>query len=62
MLVTSIPEAFTYSVAFTGAALLLFGGVKGHFTETNRIKSAMQSLLVGGSAAAGAFGLAHAFG
>jgi vacuolar iron transporter family protein len=42
--------------------LLLFGGVKGHFTGTNKIKSAVQSLLVGGLAAAGAFGLAHAFG
>jgi VIT1/CCC1 family predicted Fe2+/Mn2+ transporter len=62
MLVASIPQAFTYSVAFTGLALLVFGGVKGHFTGTNKVKSAMQSLLVGGLAAAGAFGLAHAFG
>jgi VIT1/CCC1 family predicted Fe2+/Mn2+ transporter len=62
MLVASIPQAFTYSVAFTGVALLPFGGVKGHFTGTNKIKSAVQSLLVGGLAAAGAFGLAHAFG
>ena len=62
MLVTSIPQAFTYSVAFTGVALLIFGGVKGHFTGTNRIKSAVQSMLVGGLAAAGAFALAHAFG
>ena len=62
MLAASIPQAFTYSVAFTGVALVLFGGVKGHFTGTNKIKSAAQSLLVGGLATAGAFGLAHAFG
>ena len=62
MLVASIPQAFTYSVVFTGLALLIFGGVKGHFTGTNKVKSAVQSWLVGGLAAAGAFGLAHAFG
>jgi VIT1/CCC1 family predicted Fe2+/Mn2+ transporter len=62
MLVASIPQAFTYSVVFTGLALLVFGGVKGHFTGTNKVKSAAQSLFVGGLAAAGAFGLAHAFG
>src|SRR6478609_4093164 len=57
MLVASIPQAFTYSVVFTGLALLVCGGIKGHFTGTNKVKSAVQSLLVGGLAAAGAFGL-----
>ncbi len=62
MLVSSISNAFVYSVGFTGMALLLFGGVKGHFTGISRIKSALQALLVGGLAAAGAYGLAHLFG
>lgn len=62
MLVASIPQALAYSVVFTGVALVVFGGVKGHFTGISKIKSAVQSLLIGGLAAAGAFGLAHAFG
>jgi vacuolar iron transporter family protein len=62
MLVSSISEAFTYSVGFTGLALLVFGGIKGHFTGINKAKSAAQTLLVGGLAAAAAYVLAHAFG
>lgn len=62
MMLTHIPEAFMYSVLFTGLALLVFGGIKGHFTGINRFKSAVQALLVGGLAAAGAYLLAHAFG
>jgi len=62
MLFSSITQAFLYSVVFTGVALLIFGGVKGHFTGISRIKSAIQALLVGGLAAAGAYSLAHAFG
>jgi VIT1/CCC1 family predicted Fe2+/Mn2+ transporter len=62
MLVSSIPDAFANSVGFTGVALLLFGGIKGHFTGINKLKSALQALLVGGLAAAGAYALAHAFG
>ncbi len=59
---SSIQDAFVYSVVFTGIALLVFGGVKGHFTGISRIKSAIQALVVGGLAAAGAYALAHAFG
>jgi VIT1/CCC1 family predicted Fe2+/Mn2+ transporter len=44
------------------AALLIFGGVKGHFTGLNRLVSAAQTLLVGGLAAAAASWLAHLFG
>lgn len=62
MAVSSISEAFTYSVGFTALALILFGGVKGHFTGINKAKSAAQTLLVGGLAAAAAYVLAHAFG
>lgn len=62
MMLSRIPDAFTYSVVFTGLALLVFGGIKGHFTGISRVKSAMQALLVGGLAATGAYLLAHAFG
>jgi VIT1/CCC1 family predicted Fe2+/Mn2+ transporter len=62
MAVTNISEAFTYSVGFTALALVIFGGIKGHFTGINKAKSAGQTLLVGGLAAAAAYLLAHAFG
>jgi VIT1/CCC1 family predicted Fe2+/Mn2+ transporter len=62
MLTSSISEAFVYSVGFTVVALLMFGGIKGHFTGINRAKSAGQTLLVGGLAAAVAYALAHSFG
>ncbi len=62
MLVSSISEAFAYSVGFTGLALVVFGGIKGHFTGINKAKSAAQTLLVGGLAAGAAYALAHAFG
>ena len=62
ILVGTVGEAFKISVVVTGIALLIFGGVKGYFTGVNRFKSAAQTLLVGGLAAATAFGLAHLFG
>jgi VIT1/CCC1 family predicted Fe2+/Mn2+ transporter len=62
ILMSSISEAFKYSVGFTAVALVMFGGIKGHFTGINKAKSAAQTLLVGGLAAAAAYGLAHAFG
>ena len=58
----SIAAALELSVFTTGAALLVFGAVKGHFTGVNMLRSALQTLVVGGLAAAAAFGLAHAFG
>ena len=62
MLTTNISQAFAYSVGFTAIALLIFGGIKGHFTGINKAKSAFQTLLVGGLAATAAYSLAHAFG
>jgi VIT1/CCC1 family predicted Fe2+/Mn2+ transporter len=59
---SSISQAFAYSVGFTALALVLFGAIKGHFTGINKAKSAGQTLLVGGLAAAAAYALAHAFG
>ena len=48
------------SVAFTLLALFVFGYVKGHFTGAGPIRSALQTTLVGGLAAAAAFGIARA--
>ena len=57
----NIATALKTSVMTTGMALLAFGAVKGHFTGVNLVRSALQTLVVGGLAAAAAFGLAHAF-
>ncbi|MGY4567144.1 VIT1/CCC1 transporter family protein [Bradyrhizobium sp. USDA 3256] len=62
MLAHGITTALHISVAATGFALLCFGAVKGHFTGVNKIKSALQTLLVGGLAAGAAYWLAHLFG
>ena len=50
--------ALVYSVIFTLLALLIFGYVKGRFTGTRPFRSALQTALIGGLAAAVAFGLA----
>jgi VIT1/CCC1 family predicted Fe2+/Mn2+ transporter len=62
MLTRNLTEALKISVLTTGVALLVFGGVKGHFTGLNRFVSAGQTLLLGGLASAAAFWLAHLFG
>ena len=61
MLVPTVPDAMVWSVISTGVALLAFGAIKGRFTGTNLVRSAIQTLVVGGLAAGAAFGLAHAF-
>ena len=53
-------RALTVSVAFTLLALFVFGYVKGHFTGARPLRSALQTALVGGLAAAAAFGIARA--
>jgi VIT1/CCC1 family predicted Fe2+/Mn2+ transporter len=53
-------RALAVSVAFTLLALFVFGYVKGHFTGARPIRSALQTALVGGLAAAAAFGIARA--
>jgi vacuolar iron transporter family protein len=62
MLAPSVGGALLISVLTTGLALLIFGAVKGHFTGVNRVRAALQTLVVGGLAAGAAFGLARAFG
>ena len=61
ILLGSMHEALTYSVVFTGIALLVFGAVKGRLTGINPLKSGAQTLFVGGFAASAAFYLAHLF-
>jgi len=58
----SIAQALPISVGATGVALAAFGAIKGLFTGISPIKSAAQTLLVGGLAAGAAFWLAHLFG
>jgi predicted membrane protein (TIGR00267 family) len=54
-------QALLYSVVFTGIALALFGAVKGRLTGINMVKSALQTMFVGGVAAGAAFYLASLF-
>jgi vacuolar iron transporter family protein len=59
MLLPSVHTALLVSVGVTLAALFLFGYVKGRFTGVPSLRSAMQTVIIGGIAAAAAFGLAR---
>jgi vacuolar iron transporter family protein len=50
--------ALLVSVIVTLAALLVFGAFKGRFTGTAPLRSGVQTLLIGGLAAAAAFAIA----
>jgi VIT1/CCC1 family predicted Fe2+/Mn2+ transporter len=54
--------ALGVSVVATLVALALFGYVKGRFTGASPARSALQTALIGGLAAAAAFGIARAIG
>lgn len=56
----SVRTGLGFSVALTLLALTLFGYIKGHFTGTGPAGSAIQAVLIGGLAAAAAFGIAKA--
>lgn len=58
----SSSEALKISVGVTLVALVVFGYVKGRFTGANPVKSAVQTAVIGGLAAAAAFGIARAVG
>ncbi len=62
MLGLQLSRALVFSVIFTGIALAIFGAVKGRLTGINMIKSAIQTMIVGGIAAGAAFYLASLFG
>jgi VIT1/CCC1 family predicted Fe2+/Mn2+ transporter len=55
-------RALLVSVAFTLLALLVFGYLKGRFTGARPVRSALQTALVGGLAAAAAYSLAKLLG
>ena len=52
--------ALKVSVGVTLTALAVFGYIKGRYTGTKPIRAAMQTVLIGGLAAAAAFLIAHA--
>jgi VIT1/CCC1 family predicted Fe2+/Mn2+ transporter len=58
MVVSSPANGLLYSIFVTSLALLLFGYIKGRFTGLRPIYTAVQTLVVGGCAAAVAFALA----
>jgi VIT1/CCC1 family predicted Fe2+/Mn2+ transporter len=58
MLIPTAETALLFSVGFTLVALFIFGYVKGRFTGNRPFRSAVQTTLIGGLAAAVAFGLA----
>jgi len=55
----SLPTALSASIAITLVALLVFGGVKGRLTGAGTVRSALQTVLIGGLAAAAAYLLAR---
>jgi len=59
MVGSSLPSAFNASVAITLVALLVFGGVKGRLTGSGTLRSAVQTLVIGGLAAGAAYLLAR---
>ena len=59
MLLHEAHRALPLSVVFTLAALLAFGIAKGRFTGVHPVRAGLQTVLVGGLAAAAAFALAR---
>jgi len=60
--IRSIHTALVASVVSTLLALLVFGYIKGRFTTAKPMRSAWQTMAVGGVAAAAAFLIAKAIG
>lgn len=56
--ISDAPQALLYSVGLTLVALIVFGFVKGRFTGAPALRSAMQTLVIGGIAAAAAYYIA----
>jgi predicted membrane protein (TIGR00267 family) len=61
-IVPSVHRALIVSVLVTGFALALFGYIKGRFTGKRPLRSAWQTVAVGGLAAAAAFALSKLLG
>lgn len=62
MLVRDAVSALTFSVVVTLLALGVFGYIKGKFTGAPPLRSAVQTVVIGGLAAAAAFGIARLIG
>lgn len=62
ILLRSVGASLWVSVALTLLALAIFGFVKGRFTGARPWRSALQTTLIGGVAAAAAFAIARAVG
>jgi VIT1/CCC1 family predicted Fe2+/Mn2+ transporter len=60
LFLSTAASALLFSVVVTLVALVLFGYVKGRFTGASPVRSALQTALIGGLAAAAAFGIARA--
>ena len=60
MIFSGAPIALLFSMAVTIAALAAFGYMKGRFTGTAPLRGALQTVLIGGLAAAAAFVIARA--
>jgi len=59
LFLTDAHSALRLSVIVTVLALALFGGIKGRFTGVPVLRSALQTSIIGGLAAAAAFGIAR---
>jgi VIT1/CCC1 family predicted Fe2+/Mn2+ transporter len=59
MAIASAHHALLVSIAVTMLALLVFGYAKGRLTGKTPVRSALQTGVVGGLAAAAAFGIAR---
>jgi VIT1/CCC1 family predicted Fe2+/Mn2+ transporter len=60
MLLHTASQAFWYSVIVTLAALAIFGYIKGRFTGAHPLRSGLQTVVIGGLAAAAAYFIAKA--
>ncbi len=61
MIVARTRPGLLWSIVVTLVALLVFGYVKGHFTGTRPVRSALHTTLIGGLAAGAAFLIARIF-
>ena len=59
MLVSGLYSALIASIIATLVALAIFGAVKGHYTGMPKLSSAIRTVIIGGLAAAAAFGIAR---
>jgi len=62
MMVSHMATALVWSVVVTLIALFIFGYVKGKFTGLVPLRGGLQTILIGGLAAAAAFAIARAVG